>query len=314
MTVWDSAMAMLPQWQGHIEILDRSVSRMRDVDARIVDAAGAMGALGERILDEDTAPVGIYGYGFWSQSKTDPVPAIFVQPGLAPVGGAPASITPAGIMFESVQMSIPAGTIAVALPPPQLQAGQARSAAVGPGMTVTIGSRRATLGIRVFGPASERAILTAGHAAPSPRAIVRDEAGDQVGTILSRACLDDVPAGTPTADAAVVVIDPRREEAETDIGLYVDAARPLDDVRLGGANSGSWIRGVSPEFALTQRQGYWGHVAITAEAISKEGDSGAPVMRTDGAVVGQIVAGYGSAYSVVQDIEYILRQIGVALR
>jgi hypothetical protein len=71
---------------------------------------------------------------------------------------------------------------------------------------------------------------------------------------------------------------------------------------------------VCPAFALNRRAGSWGHVAITSAAISRDGDSGAPVHRADGAVVGHIVAGYGAAYSLVQDAEYILRDVGALLR
>ena len=92
------------------------------------------------------------------------------------------------------------------------------------------------------------------------------------------------------------------------------AAQPLDEVRLARSKSTTMILGLSPAFALRKGLGSWGHVAITSSAISRAGDSGAPVHRADGAVIGQIVAGYGSAYSLVQDAEYVVREARVSLR
>ena len=126
--------------------------------------------------------------------------------------------------------------------------------------------------------------------------------------------IDDVTPGVATAYVAVVRIDDRRTEADTDIGRHVDAARQLDEVRLAKADARTIVLGVSPSFALRQDWGSWGHVAITAAAISRAGDSGAPVHRADGAVVGHVVAGYGTAYSLIQDAEYIARESGATLR
>jgi hypothetical protein len=313
-TLWDSAMNAHPQWHEHLDLLDQAVSRMWDVDTQVAAAAESVGYAADVLTDSYTPPAGLYGYGLGSVSHEQPVPVLFVQPGLAPFGGAPASITAVGALFERMEMPIPAGTLAIALPPPQLQSRLLRDVPVAPAMTVTIGSRRATLGLRVRAPRTPSGILTAGHAAPRKGVVVRDEAGRLVGAVTYRSDLGDVAPGTPTADVAVVAVDPGRVEGESDMGRTVDAARPLDTVNLGEAGAASWIRGVSPSFALSQTCGTWGHVAITAEAISRAGDSGAPVCRADGAVVGQIVAGYGNAYSLIQDIEYAVHQAGATLR
>lgn len=315
MTLWDRAVAALPQWQEHLGALAEITARMLDVDQAVIGSAEEVGpSVAGRVADPETAPGGLYGFGLWSFPGEQPRPALFVQPGLAPVGGAPTSITPAGALLERLQMPAPEGTIAVALPPPQPQRLPLRGSLLAPAMCVTIGSRRATLGLRVQVAGHDRAMLTAGHAAPNPGVLVRDEAGDVVGSVLSSMDLYDVPPGHPTADVAVVGIDDRRMEADADVGNRIDAAQPLDEVRLARSDSTTLILGLSPAFALRQSGGSWGHVAITAAAISRAGDSGAPVHRADGAVVGQIVAGYGSAYSLIQDAEYTLRQAGAVLR
>lgn len=51
-----------------------------------------------------------------------------------------------------------------------------------------------------------------------------------------------------------------------------------------------------------------GEVGITADAISVNGDSGAPV-TANGHVVAHLVGGAPHDYSVVQDVEYQLAQI-----
>ncbi|MFG3602510.1 hypothetical protein [Micromonospora chersina] len=315
MTLWDRAVASFPQWQEHLGVLSAITARIHDVDPFVIGHAEVLGpSIANRVADPETAPGGLYGFGLWSFPGEPPRPALFVQPGLAPVGGAPASITLVGALLERMQMPAPDGTIAMALPPPQPQRLPLGGSFIAPAMCVTIGSRRATLGLRVQGAAYDRAILTAGHAASRPGALVRDEVGDLVGSVLSRMDLHDAPPGCPTADVAIVQIDDRRMEDDTDVGKQVDAAQPLDEVRLARSDSTTPILGLSPAFALRRDGGSWGHVAITAAAISRAGDSGAPVHRSDGAVVGHIVAGYGSAYSLIQDSEYILRQAGVVLR
>jgi hypothetical protein len=100
-----------------------------------------------------------------------------------------------------------------------------------------------------------RAILTAGHAASVPGVIVRDEAGDLVGSVLSCRDLDDVAPGNSTADVAVVQIDDRRVEADSEVGNHIDTAQSLDEVRLARSDSTTLILGLSPAFALNQGRG-----------------------------------------------------------
>jgi hypothetical protein len=114
-----------------------------------------------------------------------------------------------------------------------------------------------------------------------------------------------VAPGIATADVAVIDLNNYYGYHMTvAYAPRVDIAKELDEVSLG--STASWIRGVSPSIAISRDQGSWANVAITASAISTLSDSGAPVLRGDGAVVGHIVAGYGSAYSLVQDAEYVL--------
>ncbi|MGO9355402.1 MAG: hypothetical protein ACLP3C_32915 [Mycobacterium sp.] len=58
----------------------------------------------------------------------------------------------------------------------------------------------------------------------------------------------------------------------------------------------------------------WGEAMLTAYAISAPGDSGAQVLNASGEVVGQVVGGYPGVYSVVQDIDYVLKATGAVLR
>jgi hypothetical protein len=58
----------------------------------------------------------------------------------------------------------------------------------------------------------------------------------------------------------------------------------------------------------------WAEAMLTAYAISAPGDSGAQVLNDAGEVVGQVVGGYPGVYSVVQDIDYLLKATGTVLR
>lgn len=317
MTLWDRALASAaPAMQEQMSALDDAVARTRAESFRITGEAEPSDGLTERVGDRGTAPAGIYGYGLWSsQPDAQLSPAIFVQPGLAPSGGAPLSITAMGAMMSRLGVTAPSGSLAVSLPPPQYQGKSASTSRGTPGMTITIGSRRATLGLPVVWMGDNRAALTAGHAASgAARAVVRDESGDRVGIVQTARCLDDVPVGVATADVAVISLDDRAARALPPTTTYVDAARPRDIVGLAGSKTTTWVCALSPAFSLNQYKGEWGHVAITAKAISRAGDSGAPVVRADGAVVGHLVAGYGAAYSLIQDIEYVVAEAQASLR
>lgn len=95
----------------------------------------------------------------------------------------------------------------------------------------------------------------------------------------------------------------------------VRPARKREAVSLfKNSKARSWVRTVVKDFALRLDLASWGEIALTAEAMSRGGDSGSLVMGADGAVVGHIVAGHEGVYSVIQDMEYCLREVGAWLR
>lgn len=324
MTLWEGARDRYEQLWERASALEGVVRRLRSLEPfGPGQVAGPNAPYYDLIGDADTAPGGVYGYGLWATERTTRAiaPALFVQPGLAPRGGAPLSVTPLASILRRVdpEVVIPAGTVAIPLPPTQLHHGESAT----PGQRVFIGSRVATLGLEVVAQGSDNAILTAGHASPpvpihgnapsganSLGPIVRDRDGDAIGRVIYATELKCVAQGKATVDVAVINLiswNSRR----TVQGLQIETAKELDDVKL--ADKVSWIRGISPSFAYNRHQGSWGNVAITASGISTEGDSGALVVRPSGGVVGHIVGGC-SAYSLVQDAEYVLTSIGAYLR
>jgi hypothetical protein len=264
----------------------------------------------ERVLDRDTAPLGVYGSGLWADDHGRLSPAVFVQFGLAPLEGVPGSETEFSRILRPLEglEDLTRELLFVGLPPPQLQ----QRTAVGPNDIALFGSLRGRLGLPVWSPNGSNGYTTAGHNAPQTSVVVWDEQGRRIGNVDLSIHLRNRPAMTPTADVALVELN----HADSNSGGTVKIAtcRAFDKVRLQPGGLTSFIRGVSPDFAWLPSTASWGEVAITSEMISIPGDSGAVVYRDDGMAVGHVVAGYDPAYTLIQDAEYILTAVGASLR
>lgn len=315
MTLWEDVLERNPQFQETLHDLDAAVvgyQQQASTDFGYVDELEFQARYLDIARDPHTAPGGLYGYGLWFGGGATAVPSVFVQPGLAPAGGAPIGASPFARVAR--QFEWPARVLAVALPPPQFQSTALRQS-VAPNTKVTVGSQRATLGLPVSTDSCPTGYTTAGHAAPTTPVTVRDTAGDKVGDINVAINLDNGPVDQSTADVALVELADDCPEQLASVSLWLDAARVIDNVSiLGLSSAASYVRGLSPALAFQPGIAQWGEVAITADAISSQGDSGSLVVRSDGAVLGQIVAGYPGVYSLVQDIEYCLKALGAQLR
>lgn len=152
--------------------------------------------------------------------------------------------------------------------------------------------------------------LTAGHTAPIQNAIVRGEDRSTIGRVVRSLRLGTPAENAPSADVAFVESAPRREATETP--RAVRSVRPKEDLILLGRGQlqRTWVRGLSPEWALRQTDPGWGQVAITATAVAMEGDSGTAVFGVDGMLVGHVVAGTPDGYSVIQDASFQLQALG----
>jgi hypothetical protein len=178
-----------------------------------------------------------------------------------------------------------------------------------PGAAITVGSRSATSGIWVTcRSTATTGFLTAWHAAPTTGVIVRDGLGTAVGTVLRTLHRGVGARVIATADVAFVEVKAGVSSGQP--GLPIQSVAPQDQIVLQVPRGPltSWIRGLSPSFAVSPTDQPWGEVGITATAISVSGDSGAPA-TANGHVVAHLVGGARHDYSVVQDVEYQLAAI-----
>ena len=167
-------------------------------------------------------------------------------------------------------------------------------------------------------------VLTAGHVCPrldGGTVHAYEPSGVEVGIVTQRMCYQyesdghDVTAGTDVPDVAFIELSDQNEPPHS---VTAAAAKNWDAVTAHGAVTsglsspleavGCSMASVSPDC------GNWGEAMFTQHAISAGGDSGAVVLNDSGQVVGQVVAGYPGVYTVIQDIEYLLRATGAVLR
>lgn len=305
MTLWSDFERNEPRIATMSELALRAV-RSPEVpdDARSYRNLGFSEITADIAADPSTVDGGVYGRGAWVLDSDRVVPALFVQPGMAEPGGSLLRQSDLNALVPRPLRDELAGVAVIPLAQPSSYA-----TTLLPGAAITVGSRSATSGIWVTcRSTATTGFLTAGHAAPTTGVIVRDGPGTAVGTVL-RTLRIGLGAGViPTADVAFV-------EAKTGIssgqpGLPIQSVAPKDQVVLQVSRGSftSWIRGLSPSFAVSPTDVPWGEVGITATAISVPGDSGAPV-TANGKVVAHLVGGARYDYSVVQDVEYQLAEI-----
>lgn len=308
MTLWEDAREANSRHEYALTILDHVVSLRRE-QPRFPEFRG------RGPFNIATPRDNVLGYGLWVEVRDGPaIPALFVEQrgrGREPV---PIAETKFGVeLARAVGDSVPG--LLVELPRPRLHAVGVQPIEVAPNTAVFVGAERSTFGVPVTTADGERALTTAGHGARVTGAAAQDQMRRRVGVVGKTVDPQLVPRGFTTADAAVIRLDadcPERHPAAMAIGV----ARESDEVALtlDRGTAATWVRGLSPSYALTRDRGAWGEVAITAECISREGDSGACVTGADGAVVGFVVAGQRNAFSVIEDAEYVLRTLDVTIR
>jgi hypothetical protein len=255
-------------------------------------------------------PAGVFGVGLHVvEPNQSPRPAIFVLDVLAPtfpqlLRGSPAfdHLFELGARDDTIR-----DAIVVGMPVPVEHAG--------PGDLVTTSTTGGTLGACVTTRDPQEAITTAGHAArPAGEAVFLD--GTEIGRVMSTDFLGLHRPGETCADIAVIAGSGSAygPSQMTMCGL----ARAYDSVVIRSRNNSqqAWIRAVSPSFAKDNVSGAWGNVYITDHAISTHGDSGAPVVEMDRpeVLIGHIVGGHETAYSLVQQADYQFSEAGVTFR
>jgi hypothetical protein len=303
-TLWSAFERREPAIAGR-STLALSVVRSAAVpDSRSYRNLGFSEIAADIAADPSTVAFGVYGSGAWVLDSEQVVPALFVQPGMAEPGGAHLENSELGALVPPPLRGELADVRAIPLAQPS-----AYATTVSPGAPITIGSRSATSGIWVRCRTTQtQGFLTAGHAAPTMNVLVRDDQGTAVGRVLRS--LHRGIGSSITATADVAVIEPKTGVSIPGPGLPIQSVAAKDQIALqvSRGSSTSWIRGLSPSFAVSPTDQPWGEVGLTASAISIAGDSGAPI-TANGHVVASLVGGARHDYSVVQDIEYQLTEL-----
>lgn len=314
MTLWDDVTARRPDIADAVGLLTETVLTRRREQPRLgrLVERGMDTAAAEAASEPGTVANGVLGAGAWVVDD-GLEPALFVLPALAPRGTRAARPVR---LADSEARYLVAGdadrglgrVVVVPLLPPTELAGAA------PGAGLTVGTRHGTIGAPAT-LAGRPGFLTAGHVAPTPGVLARDLEGDALGRVELSLCRGVAAPDAATADVAFVStslpLDPPRRAPTTTRSL-----RPRDRVRVWGREGGrgTWVRGLSPEFLVDPDGAAWGQVALTGEAVARNGDSGAMVVASDGALVGHVVGGTPDGYSVVQDLAYQLSELSTDLR
>ena len=116
MPLWESVISDHPEMAEAMAALANFVSTMHD-ETITFEGALAPTSVIDRVVDDETAPAGIYGYGVWSEQRGRIAPAVFTQPGLAPPLGAPIHTTPTGVLMRFMQIEVPGNVLAVSFSP-----------------------------------------------------------------------------------------------------------------------------------------------------------------------------------------------------
>lgn len=204
----------------------------------------------------------------------------------------------------------PVQLIAMPRPLPQTARGDAAhcGGSLGPGTVGVPATRKAV-----------RGFLTAGHVSPvidhSNPPVAYGSGGTLVGTVVERMCYQFDRYGSPVQkeadipDVAFIELDNQNDPIAA-TNYVAGPAKKWDIVTSYGAvTSGQSAPLAAVRCAITsgnEAYGNWAEAMFTRKAISTFGDSGAAVFNADAQVVGQVVGGYPGAFSVIQDIEYLL--------
>lgn len=292
------------------------------------------------VLADSSPPGGIFGVGASAIGPDHLYPAIFTIPALAArVSSAEhadyESIQEPTLIGNTLADSIiaayrareaqPKNLYVVGLPTPvemddHVKVGSKiscrRSQIAGMGMERVVTSH-GRCGVEVvIRSTGERAVVTAGHVAHPKGAFVM--ANDRaIGRVVYADYLAAHQSTETIADVAVVKLEEGVAVSNTRIISGAGAGKKLDLVVADGGQGSKEARilGLMESFALKRGVGCWGQVLITDRAISISGDSGTPVYLSDGSgtVIGHVVAGHSAAYTIIQDIDYILQRGNVTL-
>lgn len=257
-----------------------------------------------QLLDSrETPPLGVHAVALVQQEEQWHR-ALLVAKGLAPDTGLsqPAvagDFAPLRDLFADLGTAHPDEILVIGIDPPAEQYARVDGDLIG------------TLGLPVRLRSGSNGALTAGHVARRAESPV-SVAGIQASVAYSnhRALHK---ADQNCADVAVLELPSGwRDLVNVPAGLTL--SDPTDPLLLPSVNAlnrsktgdpGQIVRTAGASFIVNEREGRWGDFIMT-DPISINGDSGSLVVAFGNLVIGQIVGGLEGAYSIVQNIHYLL--------
>jgi len=269
----------------------------------------------EAVESDETPPGGIYGVGATSDARGNVVPILYVIEEL--IDWSDSTAVPSSIWDQHVAATV-ASRYSHNLPKTLLVSGLPRPEEYGvlnTGDEIVCEGARGTCGIKVRQGVNDSLVLTAGHVAKRVNAPVAS-GGNHVGTVIFSDYLGRHSSDEIVADVAVVDVESSTTIASKRTGTEPAVGKQLDPVVIDGRSGpiDGWIRSVVPSFALRANAGCWGEVLLTDRAISQPGDSGSPADLDDGSntVLGHVVGGFYPAYTLIQDLSYVMAAAGVS--
>jgi hypothetical protein len=152
-----------------------------------------------------------------------------------------------------------------------------------------------------------KGFLSVGHVS-GPVGTPVYESGQQVGTVVY--ANDPTNHGTqPESDVALIDLDPTiafQSSLANSVALGANAS--LYVVTSGGKTLSN-VRSYSLFQFSPTLQGTWGNVYATTSVITQGGDSGAPVVDKNNALVGHVVGEFPIYGTIIQDVHYQLADI-----
>jgi hypothetical protein len=268
----------------------------------------------DRVFAPDTPPYGVFGAGLFRNGlELTFVPALFVMPELLGRGGSESvevidatKNAPELAFLAPLGLMPPGDGVVVALPVPREL-----------GIRVTC-DFYGTIGTPVWLEDDRKAILTAGHVAKTVGAIARVE-DHPIGPVVYSNHRGLHKSPEASADVGVIALNDDALDIVGKLDLkHVGSAAKLDRVRAfnysGTGSKGEVVRSIHETFAVDEKTGEWEDVAVVDLAISVDGDSGSVVVDSHGALVGQIVGGHPPTYSLVQNIDLLLKDSRTRVR
>jgi hypothetical protein len=302
MALLDDELGIDPRHRDWVRMVDSAFRSEPETYAAYLDHyAEEMGVEPAVVTSLATPPLGIHAVGLMA---TDDgwQPALLVMQALAPASQlakpAPAETFPS--MFEAlarVGNIDPTQFLIVGIDPPEEQ------------YEVVRGDLTGTLGLPVRLSDGSRGALTAGHVTQRVGSLVTLGSGIEA-PVVFRDYRARYISGEPCADVASIRLD---DDWRTHVNVPRDLVigdpedlrtlRPLN--RSGTGREGRIVRCIGEKFFVREYEGSWGDF-ILVDPISVEGDSGSLALTSGGRVAGQVVGGRPGAYSIVQDIRYLM--------